>query len=222
LAKLKPIKKSLTVFSAATWMNMAFATPEILQPAKKYASSGTFVKEYSSLKENNRPQQQKIQTPEEMRQSMIEQYRKNIAETETSFKKSDLSVKPVFEKVLTSAKEQLKEAENPNNKVISNYAKNYDALAKQSQQVYEQQLKNCELKYPANHLLFVKTRLQQFMDETGDIDYAAELTIKKGFKVFVNPVYEAKGKRWKMAYRAGKDAMETARALVQHWIKEIK
>ena len=61
------------------------------------------------------------------------------------------------------------------------------------------------------------------MDETKNIDFNAELTLKNGKQVFVNPEYEKqKGYYWKMAFRSGKEVVLPARAFVQQWLDEIK
>ena len=86
----------------------------------------------------------------------------------------------------------------------------------------ETRLQEWESEYPENQLLFVKQRLQQFMEETKDIDFAAQTIEKNNKTVFVNPAYERKSNRWKMAFRAGKEVIEPARVFVQQWINEIK
>ena len=128
----------------------------------------------------------------------------------------------MFGEMLKAAKQNLKDAEDPENKYIKAYTKNYEVLQKSIEQSNESMLKDWEARYPSNHLLFVKIRLQQFLDETSDIDFNAVLTEKNGKKFFVNPVYERKSSRWKMAFRAGKEVIEPARAFVQQWINEIE
>jgi len=71
-------------------------------------------------------------------------------------------------------------------------------------------------------LLFIKKRLEEFLNTTKDIDFAAELAEKNGKKIFLNPDYERKDNRWKMAFRAGKEVVEPARDFVQKWTAEIK
>ena len=100
--------------------------------------------------------------------------------------------------------------------------KNYENGVKQNQQNYDRQVADWEAKYPSNHLLYVKKRLQEFLNETADIDFDAELVTKNGKKYFVNRAYESKGNRWKMAFRAGKDVITTARTFVEKWMSEIK
>ena len=116
----------------------------------------------------------------------------------------------------------MKDAEDPNNQYLAAYRKNYPQSVKTFKDSYERSIADWNENYPQNQLLFVKKRLQQFLDETRNIDFAAELTEKNGKKVFVNPDYEHKSSRWKMAFRAGKEVVEPARDFVQKWIEEIR
>lgn len=202
--------------------NRSAITKDLLIYTKQYVNTDAFKKEYAALKESNKPKEYKLQTPEEMRKETIEMYKKNISETEANLKKADASIKSIFENALNENKKRLKEAEDPNNKTFANYTKNYPQLLKSNQQSYTQSLQEWEAKYPANQVLFVKQRLVKFLEETKDIDFGAELNVKNGKKIFVNPVYEKnKGYYWKMAFRAGKEVVEPARAFVTEWLKEI-
>lgn len=202
--------------------NRTAVAKDLLNYTKQYVSTAAFKKEYAFLKENNKPTLATVQTPEQMQQSTIEQYKKSVADIEASIKKSDASLKPMFEKILADGKKQLKEAEDPNNKTYVRYSKNYPQLVKDNEQRNSLLLSNWEEKYPANHMFFIKQRLVNFLETTKDIDFAAGLTIKNGKTIFVNPVYERqKGNYWKMAFRAGKEVVEPARAFAEQWLEEI-
>ncbi len=202
--------------------NRTAVANDILVYTKKYVSSADFVKNYNEMRDNYKPKFQKMQTPEEMRAEAVANHKKGIAQMEETIKKADAANKPIFEKVLISAKEELKKAEDPNSKHNAAYAKNYEQGVKQNQQNYDRQIADWEAKYPSNHLLYVKKRLQEFLNETADIDFEAELITKNGKKYFVNRAYESKGSRWKMAFRAGKDVITTARTFTEKWMNEIK
>jgi hypothetical protein len=202
--------------------NRAAVASDILAYTKRYVSTADFIKNYNEMRDQYKPKFQKLQTPEEMRSEMIANQKKGIAQIEETIKKSDATNKPIFEKVLISAKEDLKKVEDPNNKHIVAYTKNYEQAVKQNQQNYDRQIADWEAKYPSNHLLYVKKRLQGFLDETADIDFEAELITKNGKKYFANRAYESKGNRWKLAFRAGKDVITTARAFTEKWMNEIK
>jgi hypothetical protein len=202
--------------------NRTAVTKDLLNYVKQYTNSLPFKNEYDALRESNKPAENKPKTPEEIRKETVDAYKKSVAQMEETVKKADAKTKPIFENVLAESKKLLKDAEDPNNKNMAGYAKAYPDMVKASQASYAGQLKQWEEQYPGNHMLFVKQRLEQFLTETKDIDFAAELTEKNGKKLFVNPAYEKKSNRWKMAYRAGKEVIEPARAFVQQWIAEIK
>jgi uncharacterized protein YicC (UPF0701 family) len=142
--------------------NRSAVVKELLNYAKAYSSSAAFKKAYNDLKESNKPTQNKTQTPDEMRKEMIQQYKKSIADLEITLKKADANTKPVFEKILADAKKELKNAEDPNNKAILNYTKNYPQMLKDMQTSYDAQIADWELKYPTNQLIYIKRYLQKF------------------------------------------------------------
>ncbi|MDB5207616.1 MAG: hypothetical protein JWR72_2691 [Flavisolibacter sp.] len=195
---------------------------DLLNYTKKHVSSAAFLKQYMAMKESYKPKETIALTPEADKAENIARAKEFVANMEATVKKADANFKPIFEKSLADAKKNLKEAEDPNNKQYIRYAKNYPELVKTFKEGYEYQVAQWEKKYPTNHLLYVKVRLQEFMNETKDIGFGAELTTKNGKKYFVNHDYERKGNRWKMAFRAGKEVVEPAREAVQKWIEEIK
>ena len=194
---------------------------DLLTYTKKHVNSPVYLKQYTAMKESYKPKQEAPQTPEDMRAEGITRAKKAVTDMEVAVKKADPSVKAIFEKSLEDARKNLKDAEDPNNKYIVRYTKNYDGLVKTFKENYDYQMAQWEKKYPANHQLWIKMRLQEFMDATKDVDFSAELTAKNGKKIFVNPTYERKDSRWKMAFRAGKEVVEPSREFVQKWVDEI-
>ncbi|XVJ65293.1 MAG: hypothetical protein HEQ40_03655 [Lacibacter sp.] len=202
--------------------NRAAIVKDVLEYSKNYINSTAFIKSYNELKQNQKPQIQSLQTPEEMQKELIERSKKSVAEMEASTQKADAAFKPMFDKMVVDVKKQLKEAEDPNNKMIATYRKNYPQAMRDAQTGNEKLLSDWEARYPSNHLLFVKKRIQEFLEETKDIDFSAQLVEKNGKKYFVNKGYESKSYRWKMGFRAGKEAVEAARTFVQQWMNEIR
>lgn len=200
----------------------AVVVKDIASYAKQYAASAEYIKQYMTLKESNKPQPYKLETPEEMRSNMIRQAKEAVQQTEESTKKAPAEMKAIFEKTLDAARQNLKQIEDPNNESIKAYTENFPAAEKQMKESYENLLKQWEAKYPTNHLLYIKVRLQEFLNATKDIDFSAQLVEKNGVKYFVNPAYERKDNRWKAAFRAGKEAVEAARAFAEQWTNEIK
>lgn len=202
--------------------NRKAVTLDLLSYIKKYVSSPEFIKQYNELRERYKPVEQSVQTPEEMRSQSIASYKKSVADAERMLANADASMKNIFEKVVADAKQGLKDAEDPNNKYFVAYSKNYPQLVKTFKESHDRALADWNAKYPQNQLLFVRKRLEEFLNATKDIDFSAELTEKNGKKIFVNPVYERKDSRWKMAFRAGREVVEPARGFVEKWMEEIR
>lgn len=194
---------------------------DLLIYVKNYVSQQEFIDAYQALRNDNKPTKSHIVSPEEMQSELINRLKKSVADLEETVAKADNSLKPVFEGVLVESKKQLKDAENPDNEFILTYRSNYQMMLETSDQVFQQQIVDWNQKFPENHLQFIKQRLQMFLDETDSIDYSAELKEVKGKKIFVDPGYEAKSKRWKMAFRAGKEAVDASRSFVKEWMGEM-
>jgi len=200
----------------------AAVVKDLIAYAKQYVNSPAFIKEYQELKASRKPQENTIQSPEAFRKQIIDQYKKSIVQTEATLKKMDGAMKKSLEDALTSTKKELKQMEDGTSETYISYKENYGQMMESGESINASQLAKWEAEFPDNHLLFIKSRLTVFMRETEGIDYGAALFEKGGKKYFANKEYEYKGDRWKMAYRAGKDAVETARAMVQQWMDEIK
>lgn len=194
---------------------------DLLAYTRKQVTSPSFVKEYNAIRENHKPKDYVPQTPEQLKADYITRAKESVTQTEESLRKADASMKTTFQQLADAAKKTLKEAEDPNNRVYVNYTRNYEKLVEQAKESNAANAAQFEKRYPTNHLHYVKKRLQEFMDVTASIDYNAELKTKDGKKMFVNPAYERKDSRWKMAFRAGKEVVEPAREFVHQWIAEI-
>ena len=202
--------------------NRAAIAAELLTYTKQYVHCTAFQNEYKQLRDNNKPTLTTIQTPEEMRTGLILQYKKSLAETETNMKKADSSMKKIFTPILSTLRQELKNAEDPANATIAGYKENYPEMVRSLEAANLQRLAEWEQQYPAKQAAFIKQRLQQFLEETAGIDFNAQLIEKNGKKYFANPAYEHRGNRWKLAFRAGKEVVEPARAFVKTWLEEIK
>lgn len=203
-------------------VNRTALAKDLLAYTKRQVNGVAFIKEYNAMRESFKPQLKSLQTPEEMQQTTIAQCKKAISDLEETIKKSDASIRKSLEPLRATLDKSLKEAQDPNSKFMANYRKNYPDMIKNAEASNKRELADWEAKYPSNHLIFVKQRLQQFLDETTDIDFGATVYEKKGIKYFTNPAYEKKSSRWKMAFRAGKEVVEPTRSFVQEWITAIR
>jgi len=82
--------------------------------------------------------------------------------------------------------------------------------------------KDFDARFPADPRALVAMRLRQFLDTTGDIDFTARLVQQDKVQKFADPALEAKPSEWKMCFRAGKLATDTARDFARKWLADLK
>lgn len=218
---------SLDAYGVQNLKNIALSnrtgiTKSLLLYTRQYVNSAAFIKDYNAMREQQKPVSLTIKSPEQMQQEMANAAKKSMADIELKLKTADDGTKAILEKTLESVRKQLKQVEDPNNKMMAGYRNGYPDMVRSNNELHQKSLETWEAKYPANHLLFIKQRLLEFMEETKDIDFNAALQEKQGVQYFTNPGYERKSERWKMAFRAGVTVVEPARAFVQEWILAIK
>ncbi len=83
-----------------------------------------------------------------------------------------------------------------------------------------------EENYPADYRVVVAKRLRAFLALSATVDFGAKLVPCKDswehHSCFVNPAYEKQSDQWKRLYRAGKPAVDAARAFATNWLSEIE
>jgi hypothetical protein len=201
----------------------AATAKSLLEYTRQYVESEGFKKEYTNHRNGAKPAlPNQPKNLEQIRKENVESIKNSIAETEKGMKTIDEQYKKIYENSLIMLKKQLKEYEDPNNKMLKFIAESEQQQYEQHMQEYEANTKAWEVKFPASHLAFVKARLQQVLDATADVDFNAQLVERNNKKYFVNRDYERKSANWKYAFRAGKEVTQTVRQYAEQWVKEIK
>ncbi|WP_299817915.1 hypothetical protein [uncultured Pontibacter sp.] len=191
--------------------------------AKQHTQSDAFKKEYEALRLKHKPQEPApAETEADIRNKMVTDLKKSIKSTEESMAKMDAEMKKMMAESLATLKAQLKEYENPNSEMVKMLATGSAQNHTYEKEAYKENMVKWEKEYPASAQVFVKKRLQQFLNETKDIDFNAALKDNgRGKMKFVDPTFEAKSRDWKKAFRAGKEATTTARQIAQQWLQEL-
>lgn len=98
-----------------------------------------------------------------------------------------------------------------------------DMKAQAYGEMTETQKKEWEELIPQNPNKAVSKMLEDFLDQTKDVDFSAttKLNPQNKHQVFTNPVYEKKDPQWKACYRAGKELTDEARSFAQQWFAEL-
>ena len=201
----------------------AAVVKDLMLYARQYTKSEAFQKQYEALRAQQKPEAPvAAESAVDIRTKMVADLKKSIKSTEEAMAKMNDETKKMMDESLAMLKAQLKEYENPESEMVKLLASGSAQTYAYEQEAYKEKLVKWEKQYPANSQAFVKVRLQQFLNETKDIDFNAALQDNgRGKMKFVNPAFEAKSSDWKKAFRAGKDATTTARQMAQQWLQEL-
>lgn len=195
---------------------------ELAAYAKQYVNSEAFKKEYTSHRLSLKPQPpQPAKTAEQFRKEYKDALMESLKAMEGFQKSGNADLKKAADKAMPDLQKQIKDADDPNNKMAKTQGE-YDKMRfDQETKRYEENMQKWATETPENPKQLIKSRLQQFLSTTADVDFNAELREKSGKKFFVNPDYERKSTEWKQAFRAGKDAVGAARTFAEQWVKEL-
>jgi hypothetical protein len=189
---------------------------------RQYVNSESFRQQYFQRRESAKPQQPRpAKSLEEVRAEYKETMLKSIRSMEEFTKNSNADLKKMAAEHLPALRKQLKDIEDPKNQLIKMMAEGEKMAYDNSLKNYQNEMKRWEAAYPADPRTLIKNRLYRMLELTADVDFDAQVKERSGKKVFVNPAYENKPDEWKMAYRAGKEAVSAARIFAQEWIKEL-
>jgi hypothetical protein len=208
--------------------NRVAVVNELVAYAKKYSSSSEFKGSYKKYRDQMRPKPYEYvpATAESIKAREKQRLEMNLKTAEEGLNSTNPKIKNGAPLRIENIKKELAALDDPNNKTIKRLLDNeqhsYESIVKQN----EEALKNFDQKYPEDPQLLIKRRLEEILDITADVDYAAELreTEWKGkkWKTFVNPLYEKKSKDWKLAFRAGKPVTDAVRMAAEKWLKAFK
>lgn len=205
-----------SVFKAAPPAARAALVEQTLIWTKAYVDSSQFAKDYAAYREQAKPRapertttvDQELAQRKKERDEQLAEAKKNIATVPAEYRK-------MAEDGYKASAEAMKQLDTPEFRKIERQG--IEMQRKQEDQNHAEELARWEEDLPEDPKALVKARLEQFLEATDDVDFAATLNGRK----FANAQYERKPQEWKLAYRAGKEPVEKARAFAEKWLKEM-
>ena len=197
---------------------------DLVAYAKNYAGSDEFRRAYENERKLHKPADQLIFniSADSIRSAEKQRINEAIKQTEANANNPNPKIKNGVPLRLENLRKELAALDDPNSKVIQAKVNQMQQMNNSFASQYNNEMKKFETRYPENPQVLIKTRLQEILNITADVDYTAELKQSGKWMIFVNPVYEKKSKEWKLAFRAGKPATDAVRAIAQKWLQELK
>ena len=192
-----------------------------LNLARTFAESDEFKRRYADHREANGPDPlPEEQTADAILAKQRAGFENQVAEMRKLFDQITPEQRATLEEGWKQMRDQLTEMEN------GEKHREIDAILKEqrAEQVRQrtEALKEFDKTYPADPRALIAMRLRHFLDATKDVAYDAQLVDKNKKKVFADEALEGKPAEWKMAFRAGKPATDTARAFAQKWLGDLQ
>lgn len=213
---ISPVRSA---FKAATPAVRAALVEQVLAWTKSYVSSPAFAKQYADHRAAAKPQRESRPTVD---QELEQRRRQRLAEMEES-KRSIASMPAEYrasaEEGLKAAMEAMKQMDTPEFRQMEREGLVAERAADDEQ--FAAETEKWQNDYPADPKQLVKRRLTEFLAETEDVDWNAKLVAKNGRMRFADEELEGKPANWKLAFRAGREPVEKARAFAEAWLGEL-
>jgi len=188
---------------------------------RSFVGSAEFKTAYAGLRQSHKPGAPTSKgTPEQRVKMQQDEQRKSIEEA----KKNLAALPPDIRKQVEDTIKQMEAAfkkSSTDPQMLALAKSMAEADDADIQRRYTAGLAEWEKDYPADGSALVASRLRQFLDVCGDVDYAAKLTSRNGKMHFVEQRYQEKPSEWKLCYRAGPETAEAARAFTKTWLSEL-
>lgn len=197
-----------------------------LSLARTFAESDDFKRRYADHREANGPEPlPEEQTAENIFKKQREGFESQVTEMRKMFDQITPEQRATLEAGWKDMRTQLDEMEKGERR------RQIEASLREERavQVRSRALAVAEFEkiFPEDPRALIAARLRHFLTATADINYAAQLVDGMGAngarkRVFADAALEAKPAEWKMAFRAGKPATDTARTFAQKWLGDLQ
>ncbi len=211
-----------SVFRAASSEARAAMVRAVFAIARTFAGSTDFARRYALYRDAQQPQRaslprsgtEALSQQQQAMEQAIKQAMANAAQLPADARKQ-------LEDSIADMRKQIAEL-NADPEYRAAVDQMAAANAKQDDAEFAQKLAAFNAEFPEDGNALVERRLRQFLTACGDVDFDAQLeTGADKRQRFVNPAYERRSKDWKMCFRAGKPAVDAARAAANEWLATL-
>ena len=209
-------------FKAADATARAAMVKTALAWAKAYTETPAFRADYDKRRAQDTPAPFKAKgTADDQLTAQRAQQKKQIEEMRANIAKMPPEMRQQMEETVKQVEAQFA-AQEKDPQMAALMKQGLEMQAAEEKKAYEGRVAAHEKRFPADPKVLIARRLQEFLDTSKDVDFAAKLVPGGGGKmVFANAAYEEKPPEWKLCYRAGRAPVEAARAFAGEWLKAL-
>ncbi len=218
-----PVSLAAKAFKAADSAMRVKLVQGALAWIKTYTETPAFKADYDKQREAAKPAA--LPLKESVDAQLAKQKAERLKSLENT-KKNLEKMPPEMRKQMEATIKQMEETfakQDADPKMAAYMRQSLEAQRAEEEKSYRERVAEWEKKFPADPRVLIAQRLQAFLDVSKDVDFSAQLyTAEQGKMKFVNAAYESKPANWKICFRAGKPAVDGARAFAASWLKELQ
>ncbi|HZH64864.1 MAG TPA: hypothetical protein VEY10_08210 [Flavisolibacter sp.] len=210
--------------------NNTIKTIALAKQATTVSALGGYIKQYIHSAEFAQAYdiERKLAVPagkadvKELIKMRLKEIDREITTTEENLKTSNGDFRKLHELSIASLKDEKKALQDPKNLKYTDYVENLLEAQNEQEEQTHLQAKAYSEDYPSTVNELVKKRLGEFLALTAGINFNTQLVQQGKFRVFADPVLEAKDGNWKKCFRAGPATINAARKYAQQWLQELE
>jgi hypothetical protein len=204
------------VFRAASPEQRATLVRGVVAFARAYTAGAAFTRQYAEQRDSEKPEADRAADANDPLRAQQD----GIRQMEASLRSLPPDTRRQMEQQIAQMKTQLAaQSSDPSQKALREQLAAQQA--RDSAASHKQRMAEWNATYPADPRALIARRLRAFLDLSATVDFDARLERRDGKMRFVDEALEAKPLEWKMLYRAGKPAVDAARAAAQDWLRTL-
>ena len=211
-----------SVFKAAPAEARATMVRAVVAIARAFVGSADFARRYALYRDAQRPQRSAgPRTGTEALGQQQQAMEQAIAQAMENAARLPADARKQLEDSIADMRKQIAELNaDPEYRAAVDQMATENARQEDAAFTRKQAAFNAEFPEDVNAL--VARRLRQFLTTCGDVDFDAQLeTGPDRRRRFVDPAYERRSRDWKMCFRAGRPAVDAARAAANEWLETL-
>lgn len=210
-----------SVFKAASPELRATIVRGVIAAARAYAGTADFAMRYTRFRESQRPEREVVpQNGEEALAAQKKQLEDVIRQAEKAAESLPPDAREKLAHNISYTRQQL-ELLNEDAEHRAAVDKAARENAREVEAEFLRRDAEYAAEYPADPKLLIARRLRAFLELSATVDFSARLVEKEKRMRFLDPALEAKPREWKMLFRAGKPAIDAARAAAEEWLTAL-
>ena len=217
------VSGELSIFKAATPEQRAVMVRAAIAIARTFVSSPEFAERYTQYRNAQKPERSAIaRTGDEARAQQHDAIELAVKQALATAPQLPPEARKALDASIAAMRRQVAEL-NADPAYRAQVDEAAAAAAREDDAEFAQRMALFESEYPEHVSVLVTRRLRQFLLACSDIDFAATLEPGPDRTMrFSNPAFERRSPEWKMCFRAGKPAVDAARAAAAEWLNALR